>query len=228
MLGFRYYLLSPSHTDTDNIERLNIVYQTWATTFRAVVEDAGGKFNPDDFYRHHFIGSAFYGQELVGFHLGTAFDLRLQSSREHHYLKELPASVIKKIEDTGANSLLSLEYMNILPNWRRHNHSVSWFSVLFGLGLEVFERSSCESVICMPRLDRKADEITSGLGCYTIEEKIDKMGYPCSVMLHAKGQRKFPNQETKEWIEQLWETRTDALTSNIFKNTDTQPLKKVA
>lgn len=229
MLGFRYYLLSPSHTDMDNIDRLNTVYETWATTFREVVEDAGGKFNPDDFYRHHFIGAVFYGEELVGFHLGTSFDLRLHSSKAHHFIQEMPAHIIEKITEKGIRSVLTIEYMNILPNWRRHNHDISWFGVLFALGCEVLEQSTCDGILCTPRVDRKAHEACASVGCYTLQEEVDKMGYPCAIMFHDKGVRKYPNAETKKWIDQLWKTRTDVVTAtSIFTIPDNNNISKKA
>lgn len=231
MLGFRYYILSPSHTDADNIDRLNSIYENWVQAFTPILEGGGGKLNPDDFFRHDFVGAVFHGKELVGSHLSTIFDLRLKSNRNHHYIRELPAQSLVALEQRGLNKLVSVEYFNVLPDWRRHQKELSWVNVAMSLALKTISHTSSQAMIGMPRIDRKVDEVLSQCGCITITDKIDKMGYPCAVMIHPNEIDQYADSQVQQWTQRLWESRVHAFNPNIFANNqqiETQTFKKSA
>ncbi|MBV2169401.1 MAG: hypothetical protein KUL82_11910 [Bdellovibrio sp.] len=210
MLGFKYYLFSPHFVADAHLDKFNQVYETWKISFTDVVESAGGKLDPDDFFRNDLIGAITYNNEVVGLSTMTMFDLRLNSSLDHHYIKALSPETPQKLLRDRQPRLISIEYLNVLPNWRKNHSPILWTEVLIGLGLKLMDQSPADIIMGTPRTDVKVLQVCKNLEAIEVQEPILKMNYPCAVVIFPKQtQRKFKNSTTAQYVEGLWHSRIE-------------------
>ena len=208
MFGFRYYLLSPHLVRSDYTPIFNKVYEAWKISFTEVVESAGGTLDPDDFFRNDMVTAVTHNDEVVGLSTMTMFDLKLRSSHDHHYVRALEKSTVAKLENDGLNRLISIEYLNVLPAYRKSNSSVRWTEVLIGLGLKVMDDSVADIIMGTPRTDVKVINVCKNLEAIEIQEPILKMNYPCAVVIFPKNpKRKFADPITAQYVESLYRNR---------------------
>lgn len=209
MFGFRYHLLSPHYVPDSKKDFYNYVYQTWKASFTEVVETAGGKLDPDDLFRCDHISVITQQNKIVSLSTLTMFDIELQSSRDHHYFKALNDSTCQALIQKRIKRLLSIEYLNVLPEFRRHQTSsqavIPWVEVMMGLNSKIMDQSNADIIIGTPRVDVKVDVLCANVGAEVLQDPIMKMNYPCAVMIIPKSSdRHFPNPVTEQYVTGLW------------------------
>lgn len=209
MFGFRYVLLSPHFVPESQIKTYNDIYASWRTIFDEVLEGMGGKLDRDDFFRFDYVGAILHGDKVVAHHHYSLFDLRLQSSKEHHFIASLDEATVEGLIAKGHPRILSLEYSAVLPDYRKSMGTTPWFEILTGLGLSYLDNSIANGLIGTPRTDVKADKMTYRLGAETLQPPLTKMNYECAVIYFPKLQnRTYENPETTRWVNQLWKSHT--------------------
>lgn len=205
MFGFKFHLMSPHYVPDAQKDFFNYIYSTWKTTFTDVVESAGGKLDPDDFFRNDHICVITHNHKIVCLWTMTMFDIDLHSSREHHYIQALKQSSCNELAQTHLKRLVSIEYLNILPEWRRTAGNIAWVEVITGLGALIMDSSSADAMIGTPRIDLKVDQLATNVGALLLQEPILKMNYPCAVMVMAKApSRTFKNEVTHQYVHALF------------------------
>ena len=229
MLGYKYYLLSPRLVEDKHIFQFNQLYKTWKNIFSEVVEGTGGQLDPDDFFRNDYISAITHKNEVIGLSTMTIFDLRLQSTLDHHYIKSLNSGVIESLLSEGHSRILSIEYLTILPEWRKHQSTVNWGEILIGLNLKVLDNSIADIVLGTPRTDVKVLQMSQNMDAFEIQEPIIKMGYPCAVvMVKKQTHRKFSSISTSEYVESLWRLRAEGGRSSIANNFENPLFEKAS
>ena len=208
MFGFRYYLLSPHLVHSEYATLFNTIYDAWKTSFTEVVEGAGGTLDPDDFFRNDIVTAITHNEEVVGMSTMTMFDLNLRSSHEHHYIRALEGSTVDRLQREGLHRLISIEYLNVLPAWRKSHSHVRWTEVLIGLGLKVMDDSAANIIMGTPRTDVKVIDVCKNLEAIEVQPPILKMNYPCAVVIfHKNPVRRFGDATTGQYVERLYASR---------------------
>jgi hypothetical protein len=183
------------------------VYAAWRNSFTEVVESAGGKLDPDDFFRNDLVSAVLHNDEVVALSTMTMFDLRLTSSHEHHYVRALQGSTVQRLQQDQLHRLISIEYLNVLPAWRKSHSNVRWTEVMIGLGLKVMDDSVADIIMGTPRTDVKVLNVCKDLEAIEVQEPISKMNYPCAVVIfHKNHARKFKDAVTAQYVEGLYKT----------------------
>lgn len=204
---FSLKLLSPHFVEDSNIAEFNQVYAEWKKVFCEVLEAKGGTLDPDDFFRNDYILTINKGDELVASCTLTMFDVRLNSSLDHHYFQALQKQTPDEIKARRLNRLISIEYLNVLPNWRKSKSDVPWVEVIIGTVLKMMDSSEADGVIGTPRIDVKVLEACKNLEAIEVQGPISKMEYPCAVVVFPKRQnRKYKNPTTHFFVESLVNT----------------------
>jgi hypothetical protein len=197
--------LSPHLVDPKHANIFNSVYDAWRASFKEVVESAGGKLDPDDFFRNDLVSAVLHKNEVVALSTMTMFDLRLRSSHEHHYIQALQAGTVQKLQADKLHRLISIEYLNVLPAWRKTHSQVRWTEVMIGLGLKVMDDSVADIIMGTPRTDVKVLDVCKNLEAIEVQEPINKMNYPCAVVIfHKNHARKFKDSTTGHYVETLY------------------------
>lgn len=207
MFGFQYYLLSPHFVHPEYVDVFNTVYNAWEKSFAEVVESAGGTLDPDDFFRNDLITAVLHDNEVVTLATMTLFDLRLRSSLEHHYIKALKPETIENLKKDQLNRLVSVEYLNVLPKWRKNNSQIRWTEVAIGLCYKIYDDSIADILMGMPRTDVKVLDVGKTMYAIEVQEPILKMNYPCAVtIVHKTTDREFNNPLTSQYVNGLYAT----------------------
>ncbi|HWU44948.1 MAG TPA: hypothetical protein VN132_15955 [Bdellovibrio sp.] len=205
MFGFKLHLFSPQYVPDTHKEFFNEVYGAWKTVFSSVLEKAGGALDPDDFFRNHQICVITQNKKIVCLWTMTMFDIDLLSSKEHHYIRALHPSSCAELVTRKLKRLVSIEYLTVLPEWRRNQGSVLWPDIMIGLGGMIVDTSPADGLIATPRIDLKVDQTATYFGGEILQEPINKMNYPCAVMvMHRNAQRSFRNETISQYIQSLW------------------------
>ncbi|XGC79688.1 hypothetical protein ACES2L_10145 [Bdellovibrio bacteriovorus] len=208
MFGFKLYLFSPHFVDEAFTDTFNKVYRAWKESFIEVVESAGGKLDPDDFFRNDVVAAILYKDDVVALSTMTMFDLRLLSSVEHHYVQALETKTVQNLLKDNQPRLISIEYLNVKPQWRKSHSNILWTEVLIGLGLKLMDNSPADIIMGTPRTDVKVLNVCLNLEAIEVQQPIKKMNYPCAVVVFPKQKnRKFKNESTAQYVEGLWKDR---------------------
>ncbi len=212
MPEYQLYILSPRHTLDISIELFNLVYSEWKNSFTELLLASGARLNPDDFYRSHSILAVLHQNQVVALQTMTAFDTRLDCTSDHHYWQELQRTTLEHLKNEGVRRVFSLEYLNVLPAWRKTSNRIRWSEVMIALGLTMMDNSEADGLIGTPRIDAKVLDICCHLNCRQIQEPIQKMNYPCSVVFFPKErQRTFRDPTTQIYVDQLYANRVDTI-----------------
>ncbi|MBO9666409.1 MAG: hypothetical protein J7501_06305 [Bdellovibrio sp.] len=205
MQDFHYQILPLHHVHDSQKELVNAVYEMWEMTFGKVLNDAGATLDFSDFFRSHSAGVILFKNEIVGFNLFTVFDLELKAHGKHPYFEYLEPKTIQSLKERKQTRLMTMEYFTVSATWRRKYRGIPWSEILTGLGLQYMDQSPADAVIGTPRMDLGVDKMCARLGAKPIQDKVDKMNYPCAVMVFDKEEsRHFLNAETHYWVKRLW------------------------
>lgn len=219
MFNFRYILLDPhSPHGEENVALLNRAYEVWVNTFNRVVASTGGDLNKDDFFRYDFIGILLCGDELVGSHCYSLFNLDLQCCRDHHFIKEIDASTIQYLVGSGQTLVYSLEYTQVCEDYRKNQGNIRWVDVLSGCALKFLDSSFAHGIIGTPRKDIKVDKTALRLGAREIQSSLRKMNYECSVIYFSKQlNRNFDDPVVEQYVQSLWRNHVDLSEHQVIK-----------
>lgn len=210
MDDFKLHLVSYHQPDKSQISLMNRIYENWKEVFAEVLQCAGGALDPDDFFRSDFVLAISDKENIVALGTLTFFDLRLESTLDHHYLRALNPETPDRLLEKNIHCLLSLEYLTVHPAWRKKEVSVLWAEILMGVALKIMDESPADALIGTPRIDLKVTDICRNLEAREIQQAIQKMNYPCAVVLfEKKAARTFKNPETQRYVQLLLETLLD-------------------
>ncbi|QDK38302.1 hypothetical protein [Bdellovibrio sp. NC01] len=226
MFNVRYVLLSPHHTNEQSRRLLNQTYESWKKTFNQVLGSADAHLELDDFFRYDMIGVLLQGDSIIGSHYYSLFNLELDCCLDHHYMDDIYQETRDKLKAAGHKSIYSLEYTNIVPEWRKRSMAnIRWVDVLIGCALKFLDESPEDGIIGTPRIDIKMDETTSRMGALTIQPPVKKMNYECAVIYWPKlSDRKLYSPELQRLVDSIWSKHEDFL----MPKPEAQPVKKIA
>lgn len=208
MSSYHVKIFDPKKITSHEKDISNQLFKSWDEVFSKVVEKAGGVLDPDDYFRNDFAVVIYDKEKILGFTLCTEFDLRLMACQKHHYWRAIAPSTIEKLAGQNLNRIGSIEYLTIMPEFRKTAADIPWAEVILGLALLYQDNSHLDAMIGTPRIDIKMDETCARTGAFFLQEPIMKMNYSCAVQLWSKTnpgkKRKFDNLLTHKWSHELW------------------------
>lgn len=201
--------------------------KNWQDTFAQLKSEA--KLRADDFTRQQVISALFSGDTAVGLLLHTHFNLDLEAVREHTYLSTYPAEIINSLREQGCAEVLSMEYLTLDENWRKHLVGVSMAEVILGLGVKVLEASGFGSMLVVTRNEKKVNEILYGYGARCLAPNLTKHNVAVDLVSLDRG-KTHPGEhsEVNQLIDHFWRRRQDTVgVENLFSSL-AAPQKKAA
>jgi hypothetical protein len=228
-----YVLLSGSEASGDLSRKHDQAYQlwkkNWQDTFAELKTEA--KLKADDFTRQRVISALFSGETAVGLLLHTHFNLDLAAVRDHTYLATYPAHIIEELRAQGCSEVLSMEYLTLHENWRKHLVGVSMAEVILGLGAKVLEASNFSSMIVVTRNAKRVNQILYGYGARCLVPNLTKHNVSVDLVSLDHGKtHPGKDEEVNQLIEHFWRRRQDTVgIESLFQNpAAAAPQKKVA
>nr|BFD60038.1 hypothetical protein CKG001_21450 [Bdellovibrio sp. CKG001]BFD63444.1 hypothetical protein BdHM001_21250 [Bdellovibrio sp. HM001] len=229
MGNFKYHLFNPRELNSETAMLSNKIYEAWCAVYSEVLGAVNEPLNADDFHRNDIIVCITDGDKddrIVGFHLYSVFDLRSKAHLDHHYMKAFDEVTLSRFRQRGITTLMSMEYLTVLPEYRSRNTDVNWSEIIIALGSRVMDVSpGWDAVIGTGRKDlhvrRKAAH--SGLEYFG---DVMKMNYVCEILLAQKGRiTRFEDPKTAALVDSLWAEKNCHIP---FLNQETKYNKKAA
>lgn len=210
---FQYKLVPGKVRHDANIISLNNrLFTYWAGFWEKIYTEAGSpqSFNPDDFLRQDLIASLFYDGELIGMHLYSFFDIEQAAIRKHSYFKFYPEDYYSFIQNRGARSMMSFEFLTLDPNWRKSQTGLHFAKVITACGVHVALKMGIDAGIAPARADNKANEIGYSVGFEPYAKGIIKRNFPVDIMAAFRpNMNPQPDPSINSLISRVWETRQD-------------------
>lgn len=219
----KYYLLDMSRLTDNNYEIVESAFQTWWDTYSKEYLQRGQKLNPDTFWNTKILAVMTWHNRVIGTHIYNPFHLCIPSAISHSYFNDLTPEKIQELKSQKIQSLMSMEYLLVHPDFRGKQFDFKWAEVVIGLGLKFMTESPWDAAIGIARDDKKVTQMSARMGA-TSQGQLEKMKTPCQIMLlHKNGYQPHPNQNTAQIIHKLWENKS----SNIEWLTQKDQLMKV-
>nr|BFD66392.1 hypothetical protein HAGR004_14140 [Bdellovibrio sp. HAGR004] len=207
MGNFKYHLFNPRELNSETAQLSNKIYEAWCAVYSEVLGSVNEPLNADDFHRNDIIVCITDGDRddrVVGFHLYSVFDLRSRAHLDHHYMKAYNDLILAQFRARGINTLMSMEYLTVLPEYRSRNSDVNWSEIIIALGSRVMDASPWDCLVGTGRKDLNVRR-KSGKSGTEFFGYVRKMNYECEVLMTQKG-RVTPLADPKmaALTDQLW------------------------
>ncbi len=224
---FKYFLMpGKCPHNFQHLDLYNQVYGYWKNFWDNVLTSLDGTshIRSDEFLRQDIVPVIFYGNEIVAIHLYTFFDLRWTATFDHTYIcNNFPKTFTEELEERRLKRLMSLEYLTVSSEWRKHRLGFSWAHVLLGLGLNLLREYNIDAGIAPTRNDVKMNELAYLFGFECLIPKAIVHNVECDlVVCEPRNIKSHPEQKVREAIDWLWENRVSLL------NEDRQKQSKAA
>ncbi|WP_413585277.1 hypothetical protein [Bdellovibrio sp. HCB274] len=227
MERFQYHLFNPRALTADTVQLSNDVYDLWKTVYKDVLGKVGEPLNPDDFHRCDVIVALTDNNKVFGFHMYSAFDLRSDALRDHHYMKAFDDLIIRKFQQRGINTMMSMEYLTVSPEYRSRSSEVNWSEIIIALGSKVMEAGGWDCLVGTARRDLNVRRKSAKSGANYFGSVI-KMNYECEILMTKYGEvQPLSDPKHAELVEALWAAKANH-TQILDENRIAVPLKKVA
>jgi hypothetical protein len=196
------------------IELYNHVFRFWKAFWSKVLTDVGADHGAraDDFQRQELVCALLHGRDVVGLHTHTFFDLAQDPAREHSYFERLfTPAYIAALRDRRVRSVMTLEYLSVLPGWQSTSLGVSLSRALVALALRQAQLFSVEAAVAAPRCDLSVDRLAAELGAERVLPEDGLVhGRPTARMAFFPGQFRDPRDpRVQRLVESLWSMRFD-------------------
>lgn len=230
-----YTLLSAKNPHENDLNLHNQSYKFWKNLWYSVLS----KLNIDalninnDFLRQDIIAVIHDEYEIAAIHLYSHYSLRsFANSEGSYFLQNLQKTYVDKLIKLGANNVMTMEYMTVNVNWRKHQHenNIHVGAILGGLALKVLQSIGADAAIAPARRDLKVHELAYIYGGTCIAENITNHNIPCDLIAcFAEKTNPHPDIRVNQIVSKLWSEKSDnsATTEKIIHKQQNQ-MRKVA
>jgi len=194
------------------LNEYNAVFRFWDSVWTQTFNETGApeKHWHDHFMRQDVIVALMSGDEVIGAHLYTLYNLNTESAKHSDYFHYVSEDAIRKLRDQDVEVVMTLEYLCVNPAWRKNLQEVSVGGLLVSLGTCVGESLGADCGLGMPIGGTKVDKMGLNIGAYTIQDNIKKFGYELKLMFVPTRPRVISQDPmTRDLTDFLWERRID-------------------
>lgn len=204
----QYFLLDMNRLHHKNFDLVERAYQTWWNVYSLEYEQRGQKLNPDTFWNTKILAVIMMDGKILGTHIYNPFHVSIPSTTQHSYFNDLSMEKISELKQNQIQSLMSMEYLLVHPDFRGAYSGFKWAEVIIGLGLKFMSTSPWDAAIGIARQDKKVTEMSEKMGARA-HGHLEKMNTPCQIMLLKKNQyQSHPHDVTSKVIDELWRNKT--------------------
>lgn len=208
--AYRYFLLSAKNPDPNHIELANKSFLLWKSTWMKVFQTLNFDCShlEDDYLRQNIIACITHNNNPIALHLYSVFHIQSLAAHSHSYFRQYPEEFFLKLSSNGVQTVMSMEYMTVHPDWRKSQTNIHIGSLLGGLAFEVAKFLQVDAAIAPARRDHKVHEIAYSFGAVPILENIVNHNVPCDLIAGFPGSL-HPHKDLtiQKLIEDLWKKR---------------------
>ena len=181
----------------------NKIYEFWDKTWTEAFAKTGApnEMWHENFLRQDLITAILDGNEVVGCHLYTLYNVNSLAAISNEYFHYFTESSLGTLKENGMPHIMSMEYLCVNPLYRKSISQVPFGEVLIGLGAEVTDAVGYNCCLGTTIDEAKVDLMAQQFGGISIQDSIKKYGYSLRLMvIPMKGRKHHPNPDLKNLI----------------------------
>jgi hypothetical protein len=220
MKDFSYLILTgksafhPEETDLRN-RVFRAWFELWDQTYKAAGSDY--TLTSDEFVRQNLVTVILDRDKIAALHLYSFFDLQSQSDLQTKYFHFFTDSYLSQLREKNVRSVMSMEFLSVMPEYRKSRIGLSLGSVIIQLGSYVFAEAQADAIVAPARLDLGVDRMAHDIGFVSLEKNTHQRGFQCDLIACFQGQQKpSENFMVHRMAQNLWKTRTVLSSAEIL------------
>jgi len=207
----RYLLLPSANPPPELLELHDKTFLLWREVWTETLAKLEFKSEnlAEEFVRQDIVACIASGNEPVAIHLYSFFATDSLAARKHGYLSSnYPELFFAKLAKEKVRHVMSMEYMTVHPEWRKHKAALHVASALGGLGLRVAGHFGAQATIAPCRRDHKIHEMAYLHGGEPVIANVLNHNVPCDlVMVRMDKAKAHPDPELSGLVDRLWNSR---------------------
>lgn len=164
-------------------------------------QELGIVLNPDVFHRQDKITYLEREDEVIGMHFYSYYNLH--SDFYEDYFKNYPLSNLSKLLANKVQSIQTMEYLMVSPDWSLKKSGLAIAPILVSLGMKHHELEECEASITIARSDIGAISLAKKCQYTEFGDRFTLHGNPVASMI-CKDPRVYPNKKIEDQVQTIW------------------------
>lgn len=218
---FSYHLFSAKNAlFPHEREFSNQVFIAWQRLWSEVYGAKNYKLETTDFLRQDVIATLMYEGQVAAVHLYSLFDIQCLASLGSHYFEFFNDEYFRKLSEREVRLTMSMEYLSVMPPFRKKNTGFSVATLLIALGNRVADELGVDAVVAPARNDVGVNKMAYDVGFKCLVPSTIQRGFECDLIARFRGESANPSDEIAAGlVSSLWQgqTRHDSALS-VFSN----------
>lgn len=207
-MDFRYVVFPGAiKLKSDYLVLHNKVFLSWSNFWTEVLNslDQNTTLNNSDFLRQTYIAAILNKyDDVAGVHLYSVFHLSSLACLSHSYFTDnYHFDFVGAMKRRNISTVMSMEYLTVLPSYRTKYIGWSMAQALVGLGHRLQKELNIDAAVAPCRCDLKVDQLASSFGAEVLTEPGVYNGISTVNMISLSANLKEPKELTSI-IEPLW------------------------
>ncbi len=200
-----------SYLHQNEVELRNKAYEAWYKVWSKVYQDRGSDFklSSDEFSRQDLVCALLLEEQIVAMHLYSFFNLQSTPDKKSHYFDFFSESYLQALSQKNVKSVMSMEFLTVVPEFRKRNFGFPTGSLICELGTRMFGLTQADAIVAPARIDVKVHEIAYDIGFDCIEKSVMQRGFECDMIACFQGKQKrsdIPRVSTT--ADEIWKSKT--------------------
>lgn len=233
----RYYVFDPRLINYGDLcEPLPQTFQVWKAVWENELSAIGRmrSLRADDLIRYDLACCLMYGDQPIGAHLYSFYNLKSLLHRDTHcLLTYFDENSLNLCLSKGCQILMSYEYLTVSPNFRKREVPIRFGDLLLRLGVKVFLSTHAEGIVTCTRDTRRVHEMIERVEFERVRSGFQIHNEDSSLYVYLKkDDLTLKDSDLDPLVEDLWINRVDrrlitkAMVQSLTKGP--RPLKIVA
>ncbi|MFZ4405309.1 MAG: hypothetical protein ACOYOK_14505 [Pseudobdellovibrionaceae bacterium] len=209
---FSYHILSArSAFHPEETYFRNSIYQGWYSLWSKVYAEAnsGYELASDEFARQDLATAILYKGQVAAVHLYSFFHLDSESDTRTKYFHFFSDNYLNQLRSKNVNTVMSMEFLTVLPEFRKSKIGFSLGSVIAQMGSYIFSEVNVDAIIAPARNDIGVNQMAYDLGFSCIEKETEQRGFVCDMIACFQGrQKKSSLSDVSSIADFLWNHKT--------------------
>ncbi len=206
----------------------NDVYTAWHSLWSEIYGEAksGYELNSDEFTRQKIVTAILHNDKIAGVHLYSFFHLDSMPDLHTQYFHFFSPQYLQLLRDRNVQTVMSMEFLTVMPDFRKSKLGLSIGLVISQLGTEIFRASGVDAIVAPARNDVGVNKMAYDIGFSCLEKDTQQRGFVCDLIACFKGQQKpSESKEVRVCADVLWERKKiyQSASKQMWENQTTLP-----
>jgi hypothetical protein len=208
------YVILPGKvgSNSDCLRTHNLVFNFWENVWEETFSSTGApkKHWKDHFLRQDMVCALMLGDEVVGCHLYTIYNLESSSTIKSEYFEYIAPETVQNMLQENINPMMSMEYLCVNKKFSVNTEKLGLGKLIISLGSFVSYSVGSKGAVGMPIDGRRVDKMAENVGAKVFQGGIEKYGYKLNFMVIPTHKITNSNDQlVAQYTDRLWTSRID-------------------